>query len=140
MKHLCKHMKKHARNTHKYPTIIKKQFLHYRSARNFMINSNLKTKKLIYIEKSWFLMEKKVIKMTITPPLQGVGALPGGLRPPGLPQGGGLSPILPKLFYQKIGFLYMNQLFGFQIRINHNISSWTVLQKLLFNVFFFYMF
>ena len=39
----------------------KNQFLHYRSARNFMINSNLETKILSYIEKPWFLM-KKIIK------------------------------------------------------------------------------
>ena len=55
------------KNIKKYEKNHKNQFLQYRSAGNFMISSNLKTKKLIYIEKPWFLMKKKVVKMAITP-------------------------------------------------------------------------
>ena len=36
----------------------KNQFLHYRSARNFIINSNLETKILSHIEKPCFLIQK----------------------------------------------------------------------------------
>ena len=62
------------------------------------------------------------------------GTKQGGMRPWGYAPVE-LSPFLPPFFHQKSWFFYINQLFGFQIRTNHKISSWTVLQKLIFMFF-----